>query len=96
MKIVVLLGDVFLLPIIQSALSKHGVKFIEKYSGEEADLFVLDMDHKDSFEVCKKFPEKSICFGSHKNTDQIERFMEAGCKNVVARSALNRKLQGVI
>ncbi len=93
MKIVVLLSDVFLVPIIQSALSNHKIIFVENYSAEESDLFVLDMDHKDSYEVCEKFPEKSVCFGSHKNIEQIKKFKDTGCKSVIPRSLLAKKLQ---
>lgn len=95
MKIVCLLGDIMFIPVIQHVLSKHDVSFIESYDGEDADILVLDMDQRDSFDVCKKFPEKSICFGSHKNTDQIKKFRETGCKDVVARSALKAALERI-
>ena len=93
MKILALVSDIIFIPIIQSALSKHDVKFVEVYNGEEADLFVLDMDHNQSFELCKKFPEKSFCFGSHKNTELMEKFRQTECKNVFARSAIKTVLQ---
>ena len=92
MKILCLLGDIMFIPVIQHALSKNDVSFIEKHSDQDADLFVLDMDHKGSFELCKKFPAKSICFGSHKNAEQIKKFRETGCKDVIARSILRKKL----
>ncbi len=95
MNIIALTGDILFIPIIESGLSRHSVKFIEKYSGEEADLFILDMDHKDSFEVCNKFPEKCICFGSHKNIEQSKKFRETGCNNVIPRSLLTKKLQEI-
>ncbi|MBI4163270.1 MAG: hypothetical protein HY512_00275 [Candidatus Aenigmarchaeota archaeon] len=96
MKIVSLVSDIMFIPVIQSALSKHDVQFIESYNGEDAELFVLDMDHKDSYEVCKRFPKKSICFGSHKSTEQIKKFTETGCKDMIARSLLNKRLREVI
>ncbi|HLD57614.1 MAG TPA: hypothetical protein VJA47_04865 [archaeon] len=95
MEIIALTSDIMFIPLIQSALSKHHVQLIESYNGEDAGLFVLDMDHKDSFEVCRKFPEKSICFGSHKNTEQIKKFRELGCKGVVARSMLKKTLEEI-
>ena len=93
MKIICLLCDIFFIPEIQKTLSGHSLEFIQSYTDQKFDLFILDMDHAESFELCKKYPDKSICFGSHADVGEIKRFRDAGCKNVIARSAFLDRLK---
>ena len=71
----------------------HEVGFIESYKNEQFDLLVLDMGHRESYGLCKKFPDKSFCFGSHMDTEKIKKFSETGCKNVFPRSVFLKKLE---
>jgi len=96
MKILCFLTDIFFIPEIEGALSGHSVKFADNYSGESFDFLLLDMDNKISIELCKKYPEKSICFGSHSNTEQIEMFKYTGCKNIFPRSIFLKRLEGIV
>ena len=96
MKILCFLTDIFFIPEIERALSGHSVKFADKYSGECFDFLLLDMDNKISFELCKKYPEKSICFGSHSNTEQMKKFKSTGCKNIFPRSVFLKRFGEII
>ena len=93
MKILCLLADIFFVPHIQEALFNHDVTFIETYKGEDFDYIILDMVHKESFVLCKKFPEKSFCFGPHIDTGLVGKFKGTGCKNVYPRSVFLAKLE---
>lgn len=93
MKILCLLADIFFVPHIQKILFNCNVRFIDAYKGEDFDLLILDMGHKESYNLCKKFPEKSFCFGSHMDTEKMKKFSETGCKNVYPRSAFLKRLE---
>lgn len=93
MKILCLLTGIFFIPEIQKKLSGHSINFLESYNNEDFDLLVLDMDHKQSFDLCQRFPEKSFCFGSHMDKAKIQKFKATGCKNVFPRSAFLNKLE---
>lgn len=95
MKIVCLLCDIFFVPEIQKELSNHEVEFIQSYTDQKFDMLILDMDHAESYYLCQKYPEKSICFGSHGNTEEMKRFKDTGCKNVIPKSAFLGKLKEV-
>ena len=93
MEIICLLADIFFVPEISKIFKGHEIQFLDNYKDEKFDLLIIDLDHSQSYEVCKKFPEKSFCFGSHKNTELMHKFAQTGCKSVVAISALKKKLE---
>ncbi len=93
MKILCLFTDIFFLPAIREAFKDHEVQVLENYKDEKFDLLIIDMDHFQSYDVCKKFPEKSFCFGSHMDTKKMKKFRETGCKNVYPRSVFLKKLE---
>ncbi len=92
MKILCFLTDIFFIPKIQELLKGDDIEFLDSYNDEGFDLLILDMDHKDSLSLCKRFPEKSFCFGSHMDREKIQEFKSTGCKNVFARSIFLNKL----
>jgi len=95
MKIICLVKDLILISTIQNSLKGHQVEFIDNYKGQNFDLLILDMDIPESYELCKKFPDKSICFGSHKNTKLMDKFRQTGCKSVFPRSAIKATLKNL-
>jgi len=95
MKILCLLCDIFFIPEIQKVLTGHSLEFVQSYDNRVFDFLVLDMDHAESFELCRKYPEKSICFGSHADTDGMKRFRETGCAKVFPRSVFLERLKEI-
>ncbi len=93
MKVLCLLNDVLFMPKIESLLKGHDVKFLDSYNEEEFNFMILDMDHKDSYILCKRFPDKSMCFGSHMDIEAMKRFRDTGCKKVFSRSAFFEKIR---
>ena len=95
MNIICLVKDLILISTIQNSLKDHQVEFIDNYKGQNFDLLILDMDLPESYELCKKFPEKSFCFGSHKDTELMDKFKQTGCKSVYPRSAIKAALKNL-
>ncbi len=95
MKIVCLLCDIFFIPEIEKALPNHSIKFLQSYSEQEFDLLILDMEHAESYELCKKYPDKVVCFGSHADTEGMKRFKDTGCARVFPRSVFLEKLKEI-
>ena len=96
MKILCLLTDIFFMPEIKNVLGEHEIVFGDGHLNEDFDLFVLDMLHKESIGLCKKYPEKSVCFGPHSDAKLMGEFASTGCKNIFPRLIFIKKLREVV
>jgi len=98
-KILGVVNDLIFSMKLDSILKNHGHK-IEYYKLdreiENYDLILVDMMHKDAFEIIENFPDKCIAFGPHTDVDLFEKARLFGCKKTLARSRFFEELPSLI
>lgn len=96
MKIFGLVDDLFLIAKVEGAVKKANltIKFLssEDIVLRDVDYVIVDMEHKDAFSVIEKFPDKSLCFGSHVKKELFEKAQKLGCRRAFPRSVFFDKL----
>ena len=100
MKIVGLVDDLLMLSKIEGIIKQLNlsIKFLsaEDIESRNFDHVIVDMHHKDAFNIMQKFPAKCICFGAHTRTDLFEKAKDLGCKKVYPRSVFFDKLTSLL
>jgi len=98
-KILGVVDDLIFSMKLDSILKNHG-REIEYYKSnmniEGYDLILVDMMHKNAFEIIKNNPNKCIVFGPHTNVDLFEKVRSLGCNKVLARSRFFDELPSLI
>jgi len=61
------------------AIVTDNLFFKAKLEGIITDKTVVDLDHKDAFDIIRKDPKNCICFGSH-TSDRLEMARKLGAK----------------
>ncbi|MBI2667705.1 hypothetical protein HYX17_02950 [Candidatus Woesearchaeota archaeon] len=94
MKIRILIKDLFLKSKTEEIIKSlnHSITFEE----DDFDYVIVDLNHKDAFNLIERYPDKCFCFCSHVDKDKIDKAKEIGCKNVYPRSLFFSKLPYLI
>ncbi len=108
-RIMVLLGDLFFAPAVQSALSQLGyapdVRHVESPPGELGDpppaLLIVELDAPQSaweplVQQAKDRGVPSLGYGPHVDLDLRQRALDAGITQVVGRSAFATQLPSLV
>jgi len=98
-KILGVVDDLIFSMKLDSILKNHGNE-IDYYKLDmkidDYDLILVDMMHKDAFDIIKDNPSKCIAFGPHTNVDLFEKARSLGCNRVLARSRFFEELPSLI
>jgi len=98
-KILGVVNDLIFSVKLDSILKNNGHE-IDYYNPsikiDNYDLILVDMMHKDAFEIIKNNPNKCIAFGPHTNVDLFDNARLLGCKKVLARSRFFEELPSLI
>ena len=58
-------------------------------------LILVDLNHKQAFEIIKQYPQKCIAFGSHVDTEKLKKAKELNCNLVLPRSKFFENLANI-
>jgi hypothetical protein len=78
-----------------SSAAGERVRFVpspEELAGAEADLVVVDLGRPGVLEALPHIKPRTIGFGSHVDTELLDAAKNAGCDEVLARSAFFSQL----